>query len=96
MFRFDWKQNIRVATKSVKVVIDAEETPEYLFIYEMRVKVFDFVQKPKVCFKCHKFGHYKDRCNSETVNRIVRERKFVHRVATTHTVSEIKNAQSTK
>lgn len=64
IFRFDRTQDKRVPTKSVKIEIDAEELPAHLYVYGMRVKVFEFVQKPRTCFKCLKCGHFKDKCRS--------------------------------
>lgn len=72
MNRYDRGRNERVPTKSVKVILEGDRLPEFLEIYGMRVRVSEFTQRPKVCFKCLKYGHFKDKCQS----KIEKERCF--------------------
>lgn len=65
MMRFDKTINSNVPTSSVKVTIDCDELPEHVTVYGMRCKVFNFEQRVKVCYKCHRYGHYENNCKSE-------------------------------
>lgn len=65
MKRFDKVKNTNVPTSSVKVTMDCDELPEYVTVYGMRCKVFNFEQRVKVCYKCHRYGHYENNCKAE-------------------------------
>lgn len=65
MMRFDNVKNIRVPTNSVKITMDCDELPEYLTVFGMRCKVHTFEQRVKMCFKCHRFGHFDSNCKGE-------------------------------
>lgn len=66
MMRFDKVKMARVPTNSVKVTMDCDELPEYLTVFGMRCKVYNFEQRVRVCYGCHRFGHFESNCKGET------------------------------
>lgn len=65
MSRFDKITNTRMPTRSVKVLIESDELPEYVTAYGMRCRLAPFEQRLKMCFKCHKFGNFEQQCRAE-------------------------------
>lgn len=65
MTRFDKMKKVKVPTNSVKIIMDCDELPEYLTVFGMRCKVHNFEQRVKVCYGCHRFGHFDGNCKSE-------------------------------
>lgn len=67
MMRFDKATNKRVPTNSVKVTMECDELPECITVYGMKCRLYLFEQRVKICFKCHRFGHFDNNCKTETI-----------------------------
>lgn len=67
MMRFDKATNKRVPTNSVKVTMECDDLPEYITVFGMKCRIYPFEQRVKVCYKCHRFGHFDNNCKSETI-----------------------------
>lgn len=65
MNRFNRETKQREATGSVKVIMECDQLPEYVAVYGWRCKVHEFMERVRMCFKCHNFGHHEAKCKSQ-------------------------------
>lgn len=65
MTRWDKETQQKCATRSVKITMECDELPEFIFAYGIRCRVHQFMQRLKMCFKCHSFGHFENQCRAE-------------------------------
>ncbi|KAM7284682.1 hypothetical protein ISCGN_001776 [Ixodes scapularis] len=47
----------------IKLVFASETIPEYATVGHMRFKIFPYVEKPRQCLKCRRFGHIASTCS---------------------------------
>ena len=65
-----WKRGVRGYTTQTTAYLKLEfinEVPEEVFIGRMRYSVEPYTPEPVQCFKCQKFGHIAENCNSRQV-----------------------------
>lgn len=63
MHRFNRSNITREPTKSIKVIIKCDTLPENVTVYGFKCLISPFLQRVKPCFKCHRFGHFDNKCN---------------------------------
>lgn len=50
------------SSKSVRIVFATETAPEHVFLGYTRYRVYPYVQTPRQCTKCQRFGHVSTMC----------------------------------
>ncbi|XP_042149633.1 uncharacterized protein LOC121837861 [Ixodes scapularis] len=50
-------------TEAVKLVFSTRTSPEYVFVGHTRYSVLSYLEKPRQCTKCNRFGHLASTCS---------------------------------
>ncbi|KAG0420096.1 hypothetical protein HPB47_003681 [Ixodes persulcatus] len=50
-------------TEAVKLVFSSRTSPEYVFVGHTRYSVLSYLEKPRQCPKCNRFGHLASTCS---------------------------------
>lgn len=55
----------QINTNTVKIEIECDELPEFIYAYGLRIKVHQFNQRIRSCKNCCKYGHIDKYCRGE-------------------------------